>query len=98
MGKKLPEDVSGWIGYYEAISERQWENYQETGDQKYETAHKKAEAAAKAFRAQAELQSEEDSEKIRRIRNIREFCKRIPRGKKFTRNEVIGYLKEIADF
>lgn len=93
---RLPESVNEWIEYYDKQYRRAYENFQETGESRYETAYIKADEAANAFRVKAELRNEVDTAKMRRIRNANALIDKLPHGKDFSREEVAEYISEVA--
>lgn len=93
MGRKSPENAKEWLERYETRYARAFDNYQSTGDAKYDRQVYEYDCICTAFRALIEKKEERNYEIEHRIQNknwaIDKLC-----NASYTRAEVIKLLNE----
>ncbi len=95
MAKKLKEDYTSrdWYEYYDALRQKNYRTYQETGETRYDRANLQYEKIADAFLAKMQAESERDTEIKKRMNNCNYVCERL-HDEPYTKGEVEKLLKD----
>jgi len=87
----LPETTRGWIERYEKRYQRAWDNYQNSGEKRYDSQAYEYQCIVDAFRAKQDREDERDEQLHRRMRNMNAMTERLYK-EEYTRDEVIDLL------
>lgn len=86
--------------HYEKLRYKNFKNFQESGEQKYDDAEYRYQMIVDAMDAYIEQKREADNAKMRRHKNVREYINRTlyDRNKTYTADEVERMLLTVGDF
>lgn len=91
---KTPETIAEWIKHYEALSKKASDNYQSTGEPKYDRACAKYDVIIDGLYALEREKKEREVDIKKRIHNCNGVIDRLKRDEPFSRDEVVALLKE----
>lgn len=96
MSRKRKEDFMpmDWANYYEALANKNYMDYQSTGEPRYDRAYYQYDQIAGAFRALAREKDGNASDIKKRMANCDGVIGRLIPGKMYNRDEVVKMLKE----
>lgn len=89
---KRPETTQEWLDRYEAKYNRAFENYQSSGDPKYDRQQDEYMTICDALRAKLERENERGDELKRRMNNMNHATNNLIKDE-YTRDEVIKLLQ-----
>lgn len=99
MAKKKEDwTLEDWRDYYEKLRQKAFDDYQSTGESRFDNRERQYSVIVDAFNAYIDFNNEEDTEKMRRRRNILAYADKLQdMGKThFTIGEVKKILSEIS--
>lgn len=98
MAKKHEDySMEEWRDYYNKLYQRNYDNYQQTGDSRYERAYYQYQKIVDAFNGYIEWKKEEDTARKRRFDNFHNFLQNNVLEEKYTRAEVFQLLRKVRD-
>lgn len=89
----LPETTQEWIERYEKRYQRAYDNYQQSGDARYDSQQYEYRCIADAFEAKLKQEKERGDEIQKRMRNKNFAVDRLYKNE-YTREEVIKLLDD----
>ena len=87
-----------WRDYYEKLRHRNENNYQETGESRYDREAHKYDVIVDAMNKALEYDDERDAERMRRIHNINAYVDRLSAKDVFTRADVERIMNDLKNF
>ncbi len=90
---KIPETTSEWIAHYENLRYKAAQNYQETGDPKYDRAAYKYSVILDGLRALEREKDERDKDIVKRMRNRDSAVDQLLK-EEYSKEEVIELLEK----
>ena len=88
---RLPETTQEWLERYEKRYERAYYNYQNSGEQRYDSQSYEYSVICDALRAKLKMESERDDEIRKRMRNCNHMTENLLKDT-YTKAEVIEML------
>lgn len=88
-----PETNEEWLKHYDKLRLKAWDNYQQTGEPKYDNAHCKYDKICDAFRALIEKADEYDGTIKKRLTNRDYVLDKLVKTE-YTRDEVKKLLSD----
>ena len=96
---KADWNMEQWRNYYEGLRQKAYNNYQESGEKRYDSQEHKYSVIVDAFDGYLENKREVDAAKRRRQTNIDAYIDRYTSSKSdYTRDEVVNLLRGVKDF
>jgi len=89
----IPETTREWLEHYEKKYQRAFDNYQATGEARYDRQQYEYDVICDAFRALLRQKSERDDSIRQRLVNMNAVVDRLVNDK-YTRAEVIKLLRD----
>lgn len=97
MKTKWDWSTADWHDYYDRLRKKADDNYQNSGDSRYDRERYRYEVIVEAFDKAVEYNDERDNAKMRRMRNIDAYMERlVPKGE-YSRAEVMRLVDDIKD-
>ena len=90
---RLPETTQEWIERYQKRYDRAYDNYQQTGESRYDSQSYEYMCIVNAFEALAKREDERDHELTKRRANMNASVERLYK-KEYTRDEVVKLLND----
>ena len=90
---KQPETNQEWLDYYEKLRQKNFDNYQMSGEQRYDNAEHKYSCICDAFRARIAQEKEREIDIKGRMKNC-DYVISMMVAKTYTREEVIDMLRK----
>lgn len=96
---KTKEDWSmeEWRDYYEKLAQRAYQNYQESGESRYDREYFRYDTIVKAFNGYLEYKDENDNEKLRRLHNIDAYVAEHIYNDTYTKAEVMRLINAVRN-
>lgn len=82
-----------WAEYYEKLSQKNYMDYQDSGDPRYDRAWHRYERISDAFRAKAREENERGDEMRKRLTNKDGAVARLIPDKSYSYSEVVSLLE-----
>jgi hypothetical protein len=90
---RLPETTQEWIDRYQKRYDRAYDNYQQSGEQRYDSQAYEYQCIVSAFEALQKREDERDRELERRRVNMNAAVDRLYKNE-YTRDEVIKLMND----
>lgn len=90
---KRPETTQDWLDRYESRRIRAFDNYQSTGEQRYDRQEEEYSVICDALRAKLETEKEREVDVKKRMNNMKHVTDNLMKDE-YTKDEVIEMLQK----
>ena len=96
--KKENWTMSDWRDYYEKLRQKASDDYQSTGDGRYDNREHQYSVIVDAFNGCIAYRDEVDEDRMRRRRNLQAYADKLQGKENFTLGEVKKILDDVSWF